>query len=303
MRVWGKSRIVRALSVSLIAMATTVMLDASANARFIQPDTWDPTVPGVGINRYAYANNDPINRADRNGHFGYSVPDKGFYTTDGDTSKSISKETGASIEQIENMNKHLYNPKTDKWSFSKRGNLLNLPMTPNIRAAIFAARQINNQEFGTNGYINATFTIGTNKCNMEVSRAMESAFGSAPYVGTVPARAVDWYKADIAGMTKINKADAVVGDVISWDLGWGPFRTSTPYLGPVIRAIVDASGHTMINAGNMEVIDNRGAVHSPLGGGAAMGASSIGGTYRSFDYLSNHGYAPSDASYTRYLPN
>jgi RHS repeat-associated protein len=36
--------------------------------RFISPDTWDPTIPGVDINRYAYAGNDPINMSDPNGH-------------------------------------------------------------------------------------------------------------------------------------------------------------------------------------------------------------------------------------------
>jgi RHS repeat-associated protein len=36
--------------------------------RFISPDDWDPTMAGVGTNRYAYAENDPINKADRNGH-------------------------------------------------------------------------------------------------------------------------------------------------------------------------------------------------------------------------------------------
>ena len=36
--------------------------------RFIQPDDWDPTLPGVGTNRYAYAMNDPVNLSDPNGH-------------------------------------------------------------------------------------------------------------------------------------------------------------------------------------------------------------------------------------------
>ncbi|TPM35539.1 hypothetical protein FKO01_50285 [Mesorhizobium sp. B2-3-3] len=36
--------------------------------RFISPDTLDPTAPGVGTNRYAYAQNDPINNSDPNGH-------------------------------------------------------------------------------------------------------------------------------------------------------------------------------------------------------------------------------------------
>ena len=36
--------------------------------RFLSPDTWDPTIPGVDINRYAYAGNDPINGMDPGGH-------------------------------------------------------------------------------------------------------------------------------------------------------------------------------------------------------------------------------------------
>jgi RHS repeat-associated protein len=36
--------------------------------RFVTPDTWDPTLIGVDINRYAYANDDPINLSDPNGH-------------------------------------------------------------------------------------------------------------------------------------------------------------------------------------------------------------------------------------------
>jgi RHS repeat-associated protein len=36
--------------------------------RFLTPDTWDPIVAGVDINRYAYAGNDPINASDPNGH-------------------------------------------------------------------------------------------------------------------------------------------------------------------------------------------------------------------------------------------
>mgnify|MGYP000586062714 CR=1 FL=1 len=36
--------------------------------RFISPDDWDPTMAGVGANRYAYAQNDPVNKSDPNGH-------------------------------------------------------------------------------------------------------------------------------------------------------------------------------------------------------------------------------------------
>ena len=36
--------------------------------RFISPDDWDPIKQGVGTNRYAYAQNDPVNKSDPNGH-------------------------------------------------------------------------------------------------------------------------------------------------------------------------------------------------------------------------------------------
>jgi RHS repeat-associated protein len=43
--------------------------------RFISPDDWDPWLPGVGTNRYAYAENDPINKSDPNGHSYQSAND------------------------------------------------------------------------------------------------------------------------------------------------------------------------------------------------------------------------------------
>ncbi|MER8964045.1 RHS repeat-associated core domain-containing protein, partial [Mesorhizobium sp. M0701] len=39
--------------------------------RFISPDDWDPTKAGVGTNRYAYAQNDPVNKSDTNGHISW----------------------------------------------------------------------------------------------------------------------------------------------------------------------------------------------------------------------------------------
>ncbi len=36
--------------------------------RFTNPDTWDPVIAEVDINRYAYAANDPVNFSDGNGH-------------------------------------------------------------------------------------------------------------------------------------------------------------------------------------------------------------------------------------------
>lgn len=42
--------------------------------RFISPDDWDPILPGVGTNAYAYAQSDPINKSDSNGHSAHSDP-------------------------------------------------------------------------------------------------------------------------------------------------------------------------------------------------------------------------------------
>ncbi len=36
--------------------------------RFLTPDTWDPILAGVDINRYAYSLNDPVNLSDPLGH-------------------------------------------------------------------------------------------------------------------------------------------------------------------------------------------------------------------------------------------
>ncbi|MBD0413041.1 RHS repeat-associated core domain-containing protein [Oryzicola mucosus] len=52
----------------VITLLATSLATTSAQARFISPDDWDPTLPGVGTNRYAYAQNDPVNKSDPNGH-------------------------------------------------------------------------------------------------------------------------------------------------------------------------------------------------------------------------------------------
>jgi len=57
------SRIFQALLIVLMATFAT-----QANAIFTSPDTLDPTIPGVGKNRYAYSFNDPINKSDPSGN-------------------------------------------------------------------------------------------------------------------------------------------------------------------------------------------------------------------------------------------
>lgn len=58
----------RAMTLLLVACVIGASFGQTANARFISPDDWDPTKPGVGTNRYAYSSNDPVNKSDPNGH-------------------------------------------------------------------------------------------------------------------------------------------------------------------------------------------------------------------------------------------
>lgn len=59
----------RAFSLFLVYIMLALSSVTVANARFLTPDTWDPMLVGVDINRYAYAGNDPINNSDANGHY------------------------------------------------------------------------------------------------------------------------------------------------------------------------------------------------------------------------------------------
>ncbi|GGG23979.1 hypothetical protein GCM10010924_61940 [Rhizobium wenxiniae] len=68
MKLFSKGLWARIMSMLLVCSMVSVSFGSAANARFISPDDWDPTMPGVGTNRYAYAQNDPINKSDPNGH-------------------------------------------------------------------------------------------------------------------------------------------------------------------------------------------------------------------------------------------
>ena len=68
MKCFSNGFLTRILSLLLICSMLSVSFGSAANARFIQPDTMDPTIEGVGTNRYAYAGNDPVNKSDPNGH-------------------------------------------------------------------------------------------------------------------------------------------------------------------------------------------------------------------------------------------
>jgi hypothetical protein len=65
-RFWRSASLL--LGLLLLCASVSEPLGLVAQARFISPDTMDPTVQGVATNRYAYSGNDPINNSDPNGH-------------------------------------------------------------------------------------------------------------------------------------------------------------------------------------------------------------------------------------------
>lgn len=69
MKCFSSGFMTRILSLLLVCSMLSVSFGSAANARFISPDTMDPTIEGVGTNRYAYAGNDPVNKSDPNGHW------------------------------------------------------------------------------------------------------------------------------------------------------------------------------------------------------------------------------------------
>jgi RHS repeat-associated protein len=60
-----------------------------ALGRYISPDDWDPTLAGVGTNRYAYAGNDPVNKADPNGHNWFTDTVSSFFSAFGNAISSL----------------------------------------------------------------------------------------------------------------------------------------------------------------------------------------------------------------------
>ncbi|WP_164755338.1 RHS repeat-associated core domain-containing protein [Mesorhizobium sp. M7A.F.Ca.US.014.04.1.1] len=81
--------------------------------RFISPDDWDPTKQGVGTNRYVYAQNDPVNKADNNGHSARSADDSAaglanaaregggsVGTAEASGSHAISQSAGPAVKEL-----------------------------------------------------------------------------------------------------------------------------------------------------------------------------------------------------------
>lgn len=84
--------------------------------RFVSPDTWDPTKPGVGTNRYAYSDNDPINKSDPNGHQQENDPPGSQTATHTDDGKRGSVNGPHSLPEDSRASKSVAPPSSGKSS-------------------------------------------------------------------------------------------------------------------------------------------------------------------------------------------
>lgn len=262
-----------------------VVFASQASAMFIQADTLDPTGPGVGTNRYAYSNNDPINRLDPNGYFSYNVDDKEYTIDDGDTWESISDQTGVGVDELQKLNGTKF----------EVGEVFSLPRTKNIEAFEWAAGQIGAKSYSYQSSIGA-FGPNTNKCNAFCGDAYTIGAGSA-----YPTRQRTGWRAFFAGRnagtpatagamatngqlphsTRKLRASAVLGDVVAWP-----------------KEFEDATGHAGIYTGNLNITANQSFPNRPNGNPMIMsrqpgdfGFISAGGTYTNYatgNYMMNH---------------
>ncbi|HIP24826.1 MAG TPA: hypothetical protein EYG79_14730 [Rhodobacteraceae bacterium] len=116
-------------------LTTMLALFASqASALFVTADTWDPTIQGVGTNRYAYAMGDPVNLSDRNGH---SVDPTGAFPTTEEDFEYGRLQAARQVAQQQAMFEHENGTFIPHKLFSDDGKLYGIAVyAPSISAAI-----------------------------------------------------------------------------------------------------------------------------------------------------------------------
>jgi len=276
----------RLLATSMTIAVTAGAFVAPTEARFISPDDLNPTISAVGTNRYAYSLNDPINKSDPNGHLAYDSKSEKFTTTEGDTFDSVAKQTGADKKELQSLNQHFYDKKKDKWDM-KSDSPINIPDSKNISAFREAVRNLGNKSYANKAW-NNFFLPGTNKCNLFVRDVYVNSIGSFPASQTsransalgwlgwepIPVTARALATKDFDGWVRSSDPNAVsqarIGDVISWDMNFE-----------------DATGHTAIFTGSVQIDNNRPQNGSTFG---TIGASKDAISYRDQQYLENRNY-------------
>lgn len=226
-----------------ILTALFAVVASQCSAMFIQADTLDPTVPGVGTNRYAYSNNDPINRLDPNGHFSYNVDDKEYTVDEGDTWDSISDLTGVGVDELQELNR----------SELEIGGVFSLPRTKNIEAFEWAAGQIGSTQYGHSVSVSG-FPAGSWKCNAFCGDANTTGAGTV-----FPTRQRTGWRAWLRGRDAGTAATA--GALATGNLpGTSLVPLEVAILGDVVawpRNFDDATGHSGIFTGNININANQ----------------------------------------------
>jgi RHS repeat-associated protein len=225
-----------------------------ALGRFPSPDDMDPTLPGVGTNRYAYAGNDPVNKSDPNGHVWW---DPSTWGSGGAGNNSSNSSSSSSSNSSQSNSNSLQNkpPATVTVSEPTRRerrvrNDRNRIAASALHIATVSTHRGNSLGRGI-GIVTASdysFTSSkrfgpfSNKCNAYVSDAIEGAGIPVPKTaagirgqifgdGTYPPTASDWANGKVPNRTKVNSAQP--GDVIAQ--GHAPTLTSTGHVGIVVR--------------------------------------------------------------------
>ncbi len=158
--------------------------------RFISPDDWDPTMPGVGTNRYAYAENDPVNKADNNGHvstFAGAAAEK----SKAEASARVAKQSELEARARDiRANRNFYDKKYDPYE----------RLSPELAAVVATQRELSASGvsmpssspldlIGPGGIVagaRTAFTLGTGKAATIASIEAKTAIPTWKGVGPVP---------------------------------------------------------------------------------------------------------------------
>jgi RHS repeat-associated protein len=214
--------------------------------KFLTPDTLDPTEEGVGTNRYAYSEGDPINFSDPSGQLKYTASNsnsRGAYkTTRGDTWGKISRFTGVSISRLKESNPYL----AERGLL--RGSLISIPGTKNVRAFEWAVSKLKSTDFATSASY-SKFGPGRNKCNCFVAESYRKGAnvsypaqpkepgwkGWAKYNFSFnPATTTELYNGNLPGSKwSDSRIGAKLGDIVTWPRAVGSGHTAI-YTGRLI---------------------------------------------------------------------
>lgn len=153
-------------------------------ARFISPDNWDPTLPGVGVNRYAYSFNDPINKSDPSGHV--TVGSDGNFRAD----KNDDWNSAANDLDVDKYDLRAANPGNKALSV---GEVIDTPKKERLDRARAAAKQIGSTKYSYDKNLDVHFPKNTNKCNACIRDIINTAKANqAPMRTDWRARARNW---------------------------------------------------------------------------------------------------------------